>query len=224
MTDGRPVLVITANAAVGQRVSTALEAAGYSYRGAQANPDEIDPATVAVVVDLDTAGALELPETLRRAYPTALIAAFISLPDRERWEAATEAGFDLVSTRGALSSQLLGALETWRGPRSGVRFRLFEADDATGRLGAVYRGDTPAGPVAVYKLGKEMYAVGDTCPHAGATLSEGKVSEGVVTCPKHGSQFDIRDGARVRGPSDDPIASFEIVVEDGIVYIVLEED
>jgi len=38
------------------------------------------------------------------------------------------------------------------------------------------------------------YAADNRCPHMGARLSEGKLEGFVVTCPRHGSQFDLRDG------------------------------
>ena len=42
--------------------------------------------------------------------------------------------------------------------------------------------------------GGSYYAVDDRCPHFGASLSEGKLEGAVVTCPRHGSRFDLKDG------------------------------
>jgi 3-phenylpropionate/trans-cinnamate dioxygenase ferredoxin subunit len=42
------------------------------------------------------------------------------------------------------------------------------------------------------------YAIEDRCPHMGGDLSKGSLQGSVVTCPKHGSQFDVRDGQLVR--------------------------
>ena len=36
------------------------------------------------------------------------------------------------------------------------------------------------------------------CPHMGASLADGKLEGTVVTCPRHGSQFDLSDGHMVR--------------------------
>ena len=44
------------------------------------------------------------------------------------------------------------------------------------------------------KIGHSYYAADNRCPHMGARLSEGKLEGFVVTCPRHGSQFDLRDG------------------------------
>lgn len=216
-------MVVTADATTGQRIASGATAAGFDCQVHGAVPGGPAASAAAIVVDLDLPGAPDLAGPLRLAHPTALIAAFISRPDRERWEAATAAGYDLIATRGAVTTQLLQALATWTGPPVGERVRLFEADDATGRLGVVFRGDTPVGPIAVYRLGKEMFAVGDVCPHAGASLSEGTISEGVITCPKHGSQFDVRSGARARGPADDPIPAYRLSVQAGTVYLHLDD-
>jgi 3-phenylpropionate/trans-cinnamate dioxygenase ferredoxin subunit len=36
------------------------------------------------------------------------------------------------------------------------------------------------------------------CPHFGGDLSQGKLEGTVVTCPRHGSQFNMIDGSVVR--------------------------
>lgn len=176
-----------------------------------------------VVVDLDVPGSETAATIIRERWPKALAAAFISMPDRERWEAAA-ASYDLVANRGAIGTQLLTKLETWDGPPAGVRIRLFDERDAAGRLGLVHRQETSVGPIAVFHIGSKFCAVRDVCPHAGATLSEGTLEGGVITCPLHGSQFDVCSGERVRGPADDPIPSFAVAVSGGVVYLELEED
>jgi 3-phenylpropionate/trans-cinnamate dioxygenase ferredoxin subunit len=44
------------------------------------------------------------------------------------------------------------------------------------------------------RIGDSYYAADNRCPHMGARISEGKLEGFVVTCPRHGSQFDLRDG------------------------------
>lgn len=46
---------------------------------------------------------------------------------------------------------------------------------------------------------KEDYFVVDAkCPHMGGQLQHGTVEGTIVTCPRHHSQFDLRDGRVVR--------------------------
>jgi len=52
--------------------------------------------------------------------------------------------------------------------------------------------------ILLARVGDIYYAVDNRCPHAGGKLSEGKLEDTVVTCPKHGSQFDLKGGNVVR--------------------------
>ena len=40
----------------------------------------------------------------------------------------------------------------------------------------------------------QVYAMSDRCPHLGASLEKGTLHEGIITCPKHGAQIDIKTG------------------------------
>ena len=42
-------------------------------------------------------------------------------------------------------------------------------------------------------------------------LAEGDLEETTVTCPCHGSQFDVVSGQVLRGPAAVPVGSFEVV-------------
>lgn len=44
----------------------------------------------------------------------------------------------------------------------------------------------------------QYYAADNRCPHMGGNLSQGKLDGTIVTCPRHGSQFDLKDGQVVR--------------------------
>jgi 3-phenylpropionate/trans-cinnamate dioxygenase ferredoxin component len=46
--------------------------------------------------------------------------------------------------------------------------------------------------------GGKYYATAGRCTHWGGNLSKGKLEGTVVTCPLHGSQFDLKDGRVVR--------------------------
>lgn len=52
--------------------------------------------------------------------------------------------------------------------------------------------------VLLAKVGDKYYAADNRCLHMGGKLSQGKLEGTVVTCPLHGSQFDLRDGQIVR--------------------------
>jgi nitrite reductase/ring-hydroxylating ferredoxin subunit/uncharacterized membrane protein len=74
-------------------------------------------------------------------------------------------------------------------------------------------------PVLVYRRYGEVYAIGDTCSHAGGPLHEGKFSGSCVTCPWHDSVFDMKGGHIVHGPATQKQPSFNARVRDGKVEI-----
>jgi nitrite reductase/ring-hydroxylating ferredoxin subunit len=59
--------------------------------------------------------------------------------------------------------------------------------------------------VLLYRTGEGIMAAQDHCTHQGAPLHKGSVrvsgSMTVVTCPLHGSQFQLSDGRVLRGPA-----------------------
>lgn len=56
----------------------------------------------------------------------------------------------------------------------------------------VKAGDTP---VLVTRVNGKACAVSNKCPHLGLPLAKGKVVDGTITCPFHGSRFDLCTGA-----------------------------
>lgn len=188
---------------------------------------DTDPAETpaVVVIDLDAPGALDALADLRRRWPEALVAGHLGLPDRDRWLAAERAGCDLVANRGALAAALRKRLAAGA-PRRGRRLPLFALADAAGRLGCVHReasGGAVDEALAVYHVGNRFHACADRCPHAGATLSEGELEGGVVTCPRHGSQFDVTTGQRLRGPADTDIATYPTLEDGGQLYLLVPD-
>jgi nitrite reductase/ring-hydroxylating ferredoxin subunit len=55
--------------------------------------------------------------------------------------------------------------------------------------------------------GSTVYALHDTCAHAGGPLSGGKVVDGCIECPWHASRFRLSDGHLKNGPTvyDQPV-------------------
>ena len=77
--------------------------------------------------------------------------------------------------------------------------------------------------IAIFNAEGELYAIGDTCTHAEASLSEGDFYEDrwgwVVECPLHGSQFNITTGEAVSLPATGNAGKYALKVEDGGIYI-----
>jgi nitrite reductase/ring-hydroxylating ferredoxin subunit/dissimilatory sulfite reductase (desulfoviridin) alpha/beta subunit len=74
--------------------------------------------------------------------------------------------------------------------------------------------------VALVHTGGKVCAVADRCPHSNASLGEGAmVEEFAVECPLHGAVFDVRTGEPLEGPTDESVATYEVIVEDGVVKV-----
>ena len=54
--------------------------------------------------------------------------------------------------------------------------------------------NTGKGEILLARVGDDFYAADNRCPHLGGKLSEGKLENTIVTCPRHRSQFDLVDG------------------------------
>ena len=73
----------------------------------------------------------------------------------------------------------------------------------------------------VVRGGDAVYALGLRCTHQGAPLDRGVLrltgTPLTVTCPAHGSMFDLTNGQVRRGPATRPVPAFEARVVDGAV-------
>ena len=69
--------------------------------------------------------------------------------------------------------------------------------------------------LAVVRMGPALYAMHAVCSHAGGPLAEGKVVDGCLECPWHGSRFALTNGFARRGPAVYDQPSYEVRVEDG---------
>lgn len=66
-----------------------------------------------------------------------------------------------------------------------------------------------------------FYACSSRCTHMGGPLNEGKLEGKIVTCPWHGSKFDVTNGEVIQGPAAQPIPSYKTEVRETEVFIEL---
>lgn len=78
--------------------------------------------------------------------------------------------------------------------------------------------------LAVFRIGDEVYAIGDRCSHAEASLSEGEVFDTEVECPRHGSEFNLITGEPASLPATTPVPVYAARVEDGRVVVTIREE
>jgi nitrite reductase/ring-hydroxylating ferredoxin subunit len=63
------------------------------------------------------------------------------------------------------------------------------------RDGAVYAASLQGTNVGLTRVDGVVQAFVNKCPHLGLKLTKGKITAGVITCPFHGSSFDLTTGA-----------------------------
>jgi 3-phenylpropionate/trans-cinnamate dioxygenase ferredoxin subunit len=74
--------------------------------------------------------------------------------------------------------------------------------------------------ILVANIGGEFYAMGSECNHMGGQLDKGKLEGNVVTCPRHGSRWDVKTGKLVQFSQpleDEPI--FKVSVKGDEIFV-----
>ena len=51
--------------------------------------------------------------------------------------------------------------------------------------------------ILVAKVGEQYCAITNKCPHLGLPMSKGKLENGILTCPFHGSKFEMCTGKNI---------------------------
>ena len=77
-------------------------------------------------------------------------------------------------------------------------------------------------PVAIFNVDGTLYAIGDTCSHEEASLSEGDVFGDCVECPLHGAEFDLKTGKPRTLPAVVPVPTYPVKVEGDDVLVGAE--
>ena len=74
--------------------------------------------------------------------------------------------------------------------------------------------------VALFNVDGRIYALDNTCPHAGGPLGEGTLSSDIVECPWHGWRYNVRTGERPENPAF-KVACYDVHVEGGVILVAL---
>lgn len=81
----------------------------------------------------------------------------------------------------------------------------------------VVRGDL----VGLYRVGDDVFAMGDVCTHEEAYLTEGEFEpeELEVECPLHASRFNVVDGSVRILPATRPEPTYDVKIEGAQVLV-----
>lgn len=77
--------------------------------------------------------------------------------------------------------------------------------------------------LVIVRIDDEYFCLDDVCTHDGGTLEDGELDGYCLTCPRHGAQFDVRDGRAVTMPATEPTGSHAVRVEGDQILVRLSD-
>ena len=76
--------------------------------------------------------------------------------------------------------------------------------------------------VGIYKVGDEVYALENVCPHAYALLTQGFVDGDTVECPLHEAVFHIPTGKCLKEPGGRDLKRYQVRLAGEEIQIKVE--
>jgi len=75
--------------------------------------------------------------------------------------------------------------------------------------------------IALFNVDGAVYALEDSCPHAGSSLAAGKLDGALITCRAHGLRFDVRTG-RMAGVNGLCAKTNPVAIVDGEIRVGID--
>lgn len=86
---------------------------------------------------------------------------------------------------------------------------------------SVYCTEKKGTSLAIVETDGQYYALENRCTHKGGALGEGTVTDGTLTCPLHGAQFDVHSGEPTTPPATEAVETFEVRVRNDTIEVKL---
>lgn len=64
--------------------------------------------------------------------------------------------------------------------------------------------------IALFNIDGAFYAIDNRCPHSTGPLIKGRLFGALLTCPWHGSQFEVTTGRCQSGPAETGVLSYPV--------------
>jgi 3-phenylpropionate/trans-cinnamate dioxygenase ferredoxin subunit len=95
-------------------------------------------------------------------------------------------------------------------------------------------GELPAGgrlfvelegrSLVIFNVAGQLFAIADVCSHDDGPVGDGELDGYTITCPRHGAQFDIRNGKATQMPAVVDITAYPVKVVDGVIRLGLPKN
>ena len=85
--------------------------------------------------------------------------------------------------------------------------------------GALKQVEVDLEEVVLANVDGEILALSDVCSHQYVYLSDGFLEGETVECPQHGSKFSMRTGEVLNPPATQPVATYEVKIEEDGIYL-----
>jgi 3-phenylpropionate/trans-cinnamate dioxygenase ferredoxin subunit len=78
--------------------------------------------------------------------------------------------------------------------------------------------------IGVFNCAGALYAIEDRCSHDDGELVYGELDQAdcTIECPRHGSKFDLKTGKPLTLPAYEPVETFPVTVQDGVIKIEVD--
>ena len=73
--------------------------------------------------------------------------------------------------------------------------------------------------IVVVNVAGEHFAIADTCSHESASLFKGALKDDCISCPLHGSRFNVRTGEPIEEPAEEPVDTYPVRVLNGMILL-----
>ena len=78
--------------------------------------------------------------------------------------------------------------------------------------------------LVIFNIADQLFAIGDICSHDDGPVGEGDLEGYNIVCPRHGGEFDVRNGKAVQLPAVVDIPAYPVRVADGMIQVGIPKE
>lgn len=78
--------------------------------------------------------------------------------------------------------------------------------------------------LVIFNIADQFFAIGDICSHDDGPVGDGDIEGFNIVCPRHGGEFDIRNGQAVQMPAVVDIPAYPVRVVDDMIQVGIPKE